>query len=224
VFCRNVLIYIRTEETLAFLDRVARCLAPDGWLFLGYSESLWPVTDQFQMVRVGEAFAYRRREGGREAPAPEVTEARSGDRRRVGPRRPPHRGAAPAGDLGTPADRGAPPGSAASVVELLAAGEAAMNAGNHAAAVSAFRKCAFLAPDHAVSHFRLGVALEAAGEPGAARRAFAAARDGLRRRGPTEDEATLEGYHAGELVGCSTPSWRRRARGTDDQRRPLPHR
>jgi chemotaxis protein methyltransferase CheR len=42
VFCRNVLIYIRTEETLAFLDRVARCLAPDGWLFLGYSESLWP--------------------------------------------------------------------------------------------------------------------------------------------------------------------------------------
>ena len=46
---------------MAFLERLARWLRPGAWLFLGYSESLWQVTDAFDLVRLGDAFAYRRR-------------------------------------------------------------------------------------------------------------------------------------------------------------------
>jgi len=35
---------------------------PRGWVFLGYSESLWQVTERFHLVRVGTAFAYRQPE------------------------------------------------------------------------------------------------------------------------------------------------------------------
>jgi chemotaxis protein methyltransferase CheR len=60
VFCRNVMIYLDPEARLAALDRMAGLIPHDGWLFLGFSESLWQVTDAFEPVRVGNAFAYRR--------------------------------------------------------------------------------------------------------------------------------------------------------------------
>jgi chemotaxis protein methyltransferase CheR len=59
VFCRNVLIYFDRTDVLAALDRIASTMDPRGWVFLGYSESLWQVTESFQLVRVGGAFAYR---------------------------------------------------------------------------------------------------------------------------------------------------------------------
>jgi len=62
VFCRNVLIYFDRVDVLAALDRIASAMDPKGWVFLGYSESLWQVTDRFRMVRVGRAFAYQQPE------------------------------------------------------------------------------------------------------------------------------------------------------------------
>ncbi|MEA3019184.1 MAG: chemotaxis protein methyltransferase CheR, partial [Actinomycetota bacterium] len=59
VFCRNVLIYFQHDDVVAFLDRVATRLPATGHLFLGYSESLWQVTDRFQLIRLGDAFAYQ---------------------------------------------------------------------------------------------------------------------------------------------------------------------
>jgi chemotaxis methyl-accepting protein methylase len=60
VFCRNVLIYLRPEGRQAALAHIARLLPAGGWLFLGFAESLWQVTDAFEVVRLGEVFTYRR--------------------------------------------------------------------------------------------------------------------------------------------------------------------
>ncbi len=59
ILCRNVLIYFSSGQLAAVLDRLASWLHPDGYLFLGASESLWQLTDRFQLARVGGAFAYR---------------------------------------------------------------------------------------------------------------------------------------------------------------------
>jgi chemotaxis protein methyltransferase CheR len=87
VFCRNVMIYLDPEARLGALDRMARLIPHDGWLFLGFSESLWQVTDAFEPVRVGNAFAYRRttprRTAERQRPAPPAT--RKAPRRRPAP-------------------------------------------------------------------------------------------------------------------------------------------
>lgn len=80
VFCRNVMIYLDHEARLATLRRLAGLIPAGGWLFLGFSESLWQVTDAFEPVRVGNAFAYRRaaprRANGPPGPRPKATPAR----------------------------------------------------------------------------------------------------------------------------------------------------
>jgi chemotaxis protein methyltransferase CheR len=72
VFCRNVLIYFDRPDVLAALERIATTMDPRGWVFLGYSESLWQVTERFHLVRVGTAFAYRQPDWARTDPAAQV--------------------------------------------------------------------------------------------------------------------------------------------------------
>ena len=136
VFCRNVLIYFGHDDVVAFLDRLSSWLPAGAHLFLGYSESLWLVSDRFHLVRLGDAFVYRN------GPAPEVTAptrpapaaaSRPAPARvsapRAAPRRPPP----------TPASADPAP-SEADERELLGVGEAAMGAHDYAVAVTAFRK------------------------------------------------------------------------------------
>ena len=50
IFCRNVLIYFdQTTKTQVF-DRLARVLAPDGFLYLGGAETVLGISDRFQPV------------------------------------------------------------------------------------------------------------------------------------------------------------------------------
>ena len=72
-------------------------------------------------------------------------------------------------------------------------------------AVTAFRKAAYLDPDHPVAHLNLGLALEVAGDDAAARRAYAAARAALDRCDTAAVEATLEGYHLDGLTAPPRP-------------------
>ncbi|HEX7168430.1 MAG TPA: protein-glutamate O-methyltransferase CheR [Acidimicrobiales bacterium] len=213
VFCRNVLIYFGHDDVVAFLDRLAAHVPRTAFLFLGYSESLWQVTDRFQLVRLGDAFVYQpdraaRRDtghtglsglsglsggngGGTTAPIASGTRpARTREPRE--PREP--RPARPAVEL----EREPVPPSG--VGDVMAEGEAALGAGDHATAVTAFRKATFLDPDNALAHLNLALALEVVGDEASARRAYAAARAALDRGDTAAVESTLEGYHLDDLI------------------------
>jgi chemotaxis protein methyltransferase CheR len=50
VFCRNVLIYFDQETKIGVLNRIAKSLAPDGYLVLGAAETVVGLTDAFKPV------------------------------------------------------------------------------------------------------------------------------------------------------------------------------
>lgn len=64
VLCRNVTIYFGRQTTRALMMRLHQCLRDGGYLFLGHSETLWQVSEQFRLVSLGvgdgAAFVYRR--------------------------------------------------------------------------------------------------------------------------------------------------------------------
>jgi chemotaxis protein methyltransferase CheR len=48
VFCRNVVIYFGKDVQRVLFDRIADVMTPNGWLFIGHSESLFRVSDRFE--------------------------------------------------------------------------------------------------------------------------------------------------------------------------------
>jgi chemotaxis protein methyltransferase CheR len=50
VFCRNVLIYFDQPTKTQVLERVARLVPPDGFLYLGGAETVIGITDKFQSL------------------------------------------------------------------------------------------------------------------------------------------------------------------------------
>lgn len=64
ILCRNVTIYFGRETTRALMSRLHHCLRDGGYLFLGHSETLWQVSEDFRLVTLGSgddaAFVYRR--------------------------------------------------------------------------------------------------------------------------------------------------------------------
>ncbi|MDF1592741.1 MAG: protein-glutamate O-methyltransferase CheR [Desulfobacterales bacterium] len=58
VFCRNVLIYFSNEFKKDILKRISRVLGPGGNLFLGASESLFNLTQDYRMFRHTMGFYY----------------------------------------------------------------------------------------------------------------------------------------------------------------------
>ena len=62
IFCRNVIIYFDTPTTQGVLTQFHNALAPGGYLFLGYSESLFRLFEGFELTEVAGAFLYRRPE------------------------------------------------------------------------------------------------------------------------------------------------------------------
>jgi chemotaxis protein methyltransferase CheR len=48
IFCRNVVIYFDKDLQKRLFDRYADILAPNGFLFIGHSESLFRVSDRFR--------------------------------------------------------------------------------------------------------------------------------------------------------------------------------
>jgi chemotaxis protein methyltransferase CheR len=89
VLMRNVLIYFRRPLQRWVISQVGKLLSPEGYLFLGASETLWQIQDELESVDLGPCFAYRHRR----APAPEAAP------KRIAPRR-----AAPVPELEKPAE------------------------------------------------------------------------------------------------------------------------
>ncbi len=50
IFCRNVLIYFDKESKIRLLERFANTLSTRGYLFIGHSESLYTLTDRFELI------------------------------------------------------------------------------------------------------------------------------------------------------------------------------
>ncbi|HEV2854419.1 MAG TPA: CheR family methyltransferase [Thermoanaerobaculia bacterium] len=69
VLLRNVLIYFRRPLQRLVVSHIARLLAPQGYLFLGASETLWQIQDELESVDLGPCFAYRHRTAPRPEPA-----------------------------------------------------------------------------------------------------------------------------------------------------------
>ncbi|MEZ4443061.1 MAG: CheR family methyltransferase [Polyangiaceae bacterium] len=59
ILCRNVLIYFDLATSEQVVDQLSRALAPDGWLFLGHSDSLRLTTPRLRRVMLGGRVAYR---------------------------------------------------------------------------------------------------------------------------------------------------------------------
>ncbi|HEX9942610.1 MAG TPA: CheR family methyltransferase [Thermoanaerobaculia bacterium] len=122
VLLRNVLIYFRRPLQRWVVSQVARFLAPQGFLFLGASETLWQIQDELEPVDLGPCFAYRHREA---RPASEALppKKRSAPARVAPPAPKPVPPSAPA-----PVPEEAPPVQPCGVQELL------MSAARHLAA------------------------------------------------------------------------------------------
>jgi len=61
IFCRNVIIYFDLETTQRVIENFYNCLAQDGYLFLGHTETLWQITNRFERVEFPQTFIYKRR-------------------------------------------------------------------------------------------------------------------------------------------------------------------
>lgn len=50
IFCRNVVIYFDKETQRKLFKRYAQVLKPGGYLFIGHSENLHKVSDEFESL------------------------------------------------------------------------------------------------------------------------------------------------------------------------------
>ena len=108
IFCRNVMIYFDKPTQLKLVDGIfAQALHPDGYLFIGHSESLSGFTRRFAYVSSLKAPIYRKRkeseEGVREAVHPAASTSA-----RVGPCAAAPAGAPASARAAAPAAAGAP--------------------------------------------------------------------------------------------------------------------
>ena len=60
VFCRNLMIYQHEAARRQIIDRLDRCLAPDGLLFVGHAEASLCFPKNYEPIRHPGAFAYRK--------------------------------------------------------------------------------------------------------------------------------------------------------------------
>jgi chemotaxis protein methyltransferase CheR len=187
-------------------------------LFLGSAEAIWPVTDRFEAVRIGNTFVHRPRppataerarsapvakDSGAGPPAAGTTAARrgAGHRHPVGRKRKDRAPASPPAPVSVVSPVSPVVDADADVTTQLAStGQQALTTGDSRSAVVSFRKWAYLAPADALAQLHLGLALEADGDLPAARRAYAVARRLLLAADPAHVERATEGYATGELL------------------------
>jgi chemotaxis protein methyltransferase CheR len=68
ILFRNVVLYFPPEVIRKIIARMAQALVPGGYLFLGPSETLRGISEDFELLRGGDAFYYRLRPPAPPAP------------------------------------------------------------------------------------------------------------------------------------------------------------
>ena len=227
VLCRNVTIYFARDTTRALMQRLHHSLRDGGYLFLGHSETLWQVSEDFRLVALGSgdsaAFVYRRldektdrrailpdRRTQDEGPPPPKPERRFQIRRAE---KPPvaktgeqmlsdARSALAAGRY----DEAAQLAAEATVVEPLRAegfylrGLALVDCGRDDDALVDLRKAVYLDPRMGFAHFLLAGALDRLGHAAAACVAYGAAADTLGSQPGDATAPELGGRNVRELA------------------------
>ncbi len=64
LFCRNVTIYFELETTIRVMNKFAGSLDDDGYLFIGYSETLQFISEKFKMINWDDAIFYLKAKDG----------------------------------------------------------------------------------------------------------------------------------------------------------------
>lgn len=59
IFCRNVLIYFAEKSKLDILERITRTLNPGGYLYLGGSEALVGLGNEYEIIRTSGGVIYK---------------------------------------------------------------------------------------------------------------------------------------------------------------------
>lgn len=77
VFCENVLIYFEQPVVRRVIGQLRDTLRESGYLFLGYAESLYGMSEGFTAVSFGDAYVYRRVNMAAGRPASESETPRS---------------------------------------------------------------------------------------------------------------------------------------------------
>lgn len=70
IFCENVTIYFKVESTRRVIRNFRDTLREGGYLFLGYSETLWNISDDFELREIGDSFVYQKTAHGARGDAP----------------------------------------------------------------------------------------------------------------------------------------------------------
>lgn len=60
IFCKNVIIYFELETIKKVIHRFYDTLATGGYFFVGHSESLWQVSNEFTLEEISGVFLYRK--------------------------------------------------------------------------------------------------------------------------------------------------------------------
>ena len=62
ILCANVLIYFDRNARLRVLDMIHKSLDPNGYLFVGFSETLFGITELFAPIRIDRSMIYVRQD------------------------------------------------------------------------------------------------------------------------------------------------------------------
>ncbi len=189
VFCRNLLIYVRTSARLRLAERLAEWVAPDGLLFVGHAERTELFAGGFTPQPAPHAFALRRSVGAAPSPAVGVKRAarrvppmlaapapapKMKSRATLSPTTPASPGSLTLADARDLADRGqiqpallaaravlSREGPTPATLELL--GTVQLAAGALEAARESLRKAIYLAPEHESALLQLALISERLG-------------------------------------------------------------
>lgn len=60
IFCRNVFIYFDSQAIRKVIEKFYECLNKDGYLFIGHAETLWEISNKFEVVMFPQTFIYKK--------------------------------------------------------------------------------------------------------------------------------------------------------------------
>jgi len=135
IFCRNVMIYFRSDTTRRLVERFHETLLEGGVLFLGHSETLWGISDAFRLEQREKVFFYRKSSRGEQV-------------RRSAAAHPPSRKTSRRGEVPSPPPPASPPSAAepSPAMKLVLAAERLADEGRFEDAVGMCRRAASADP------------------------------------------------------------------------------